>query len=96
MWIGRGDVWQQRLGAARAHRYRGDRAGIADLLHTQPDQIGVDRGRVDLAQLHRTVTRFELGDPFEHRGGILVAGPEPFHMECTQTAEAVHLDGHPG
>ena len=79
-----GALWRQRPG-------HGD-TGVADLAEPLGDQLVTDRLGVHLLEPGGGLLTSEPRDLGQHRGRVLVAGPEPLEVEHAQAAETAQRD----
>ena len=84
------------LGLGRTEAPGDDDAGGTDLGQPLGDELGPDRGAVDLLQDARGLGRGGPTDELEGIGGILVAGPQPLQVQHTDPTQASHHDGRLG
>ena len=69
-----------------------DDPGGADLGQPLSDELGPDRGPVDLLQDAGGLGRGGSADALEGIGGILVASPQPFQVQHADPTQASHHD----
>ena len=80
-----------RLGGAESPG--DDDAGGTDLGEPLGDELGPDRGAVDLLQDAGGPGRIRPADALERLGGVLVAGPQPLQVQHADPAQTSHQDG---